>query len=186
MGVIEQVILGFALAMDAFAASICKGLSAGDNRAKEAWEAGVWFGGFQALMTLLGYFLGYTFKERIERIDHWIAFILLAFIGLNMIKEAIEISKQGDACPVFKKNMLPIALATSVDALAIGISISVLKVNPMSPVIFIGVITFIMSYIGVKAGSLIGQNKRHVAEFAGGVILILLGVKILIEHIYLA
>ena len=180
MDLIEQLFLGLALAMDAFAISICLGLST-NEKSKTAIEAGIWFGGFQALMTLIGYFLGTSFRQYIESVDHWIAFALLFFIGVNMLKESIESKKQGDSCERRPQSMLLLAIATSIDALAVGVSISIITKNYISPVVIIGVVSLILSTIGVLAGNVIGARRKYIAELTGGVILILIGVKILIE-----
>lgn len=180
MEFIEQLLLGLALAMDAFAISICLGLSS-QQKNRLAIEAGLWFGGAQALMALLGYFLGASFKQYIESVDHWIGFALLIFIGVSMIRESIESKKQGDACKRKPQSMLLLAIATSIDALAVGVSISIITSKFMSPVVVIGVVTCILSVIGVLDGNLIGARRKFMAELAGGVILILIGIKILAE-----
>jgi len=180
MNIIEQLLIGLAMAMDAFAISICLGLFSND-RTKTALEAAIWFGAAQAIMAFLGYFLGSTFRVYIENIDHWIAFFLLLFIGINMLKESIESKKMGDSCERKKQSMLLLAIATSIDALAIGVSISLVTKEYLSPVIIIGIITFILSFIGVMAGNIIGAKRKFIAELAGGAILILIGFKILIE-----
>ena len=182
MGTGEILILAVGLAMDAFAVSICKGLSIGRTSLRDSLRVGLWFGGFQALMPVAGYFLGVYFKDMIVAVDHWIAFGLLALIGANMIREAFS---RGDAkvdCSLSFKNMLISALATSIDALAIGITLAFLYVNIWFAAALIGVITFILSGIGVKAGSVFGEKYKSKAELSGGIILILLGVKILLEH----
>lgn len=183
MGIIEQLLIGLAMAMDAFAVSICLGL-ASEEREKTAIEAALWFGGAQALMSLLGYFLGSSFRVYIESIDHWIAFALLVFIGANMIKESIESHKAGDSCPRKKQSMFLLAIATSIDALAIGVSLSMVTDQFLSPVIIIGVVTMIMSFIGVMAGNIIGAKRKFVAELTGGTILIIIGIKILVESLF--
>ncbi len=180
MEFIEQLLLGVALAMDAFAISICLGLSSQD-KSKKALEAGLWFGGAQAVMTLIGYFLGQSFRVYIESIDHWVAFFLLLFIGISMLKESIESKKMGESCERRSQSMLLLAIATSIDALAVGISISIVTDKFLSPVIVIGVISFILSIVGVLAGNSIGARRKYIAELSGGSILILIGIKILAE-----
>lgn len=180
MNIIEQLLIGLAMAMDAFAISICLGLASQDRK-KEALEAGIWFGCAQAIMAFLGYFLGSAFRVYIESVDHWIAFFLLLFIGVNMIKESIESKRMGDSCERKKQSMLLLAIATSIDALAIGISISLVTKEYLSPVIIIGVVTFALSFIGVMAGNIIGAKRKFLAELAGGSILIIIGFKILTE-----
>lgn len=182
MGFIEIVIIGVGLAMDAFAVSICKGLSTRKLEVKHALICGGYFGAFQGLMPLIGYILGIQFKDKIESIDHWIAFILLGLIGFNMIKEAFG----DDECcdPDFSfKAMLPLAVATSIDALAIGVTFAFLNVHIIYAVIIIGVTTFIISMAGVKIGHVFGSKYKSKAEIAGGMILILMGIKILLEHL---
>lgn len=180
MELIEQLLLGLALAMDAFAISICLGLSSQEKN-KTAIEAGLWFGGAQALMTLIGYLLGASFRIYIESIDHWIAFFLFLFIGVSMIRESIESKKQGDSCERRSQSVFLLAIATSIDALAVGVSISIVTQNFVSPVIIIGIVTLVLSIIGVSAGNTIGARRKFIAELAGGIILILIGIKILAE-----
>lgn len=183
MGFIELIILSIGLAMDAFAVAICKGLSMFKMNWKKASIIGLYFGGFQALMPLIGYLLGINFQEKITSIDHWIAFVLLGVIGINMIKEAIskDSEKQNDSIKF--KDMLILAVATSIDALAVGITFAFLKVNIVLAISLIGIITFIISVVGVKIGNVFGDKYEKKAEFAGGIILILLGIKILLEHL---
>ncbi|NLE24939.1 MAG: manganese efflux pump [Clostridiaceae bacterium] len=185
MTILELFIVAVGLSMDAFAVSVCKGLAMNDSSFKKAGAVGLWFGGFQALMPLLGFYLGSRFEAAINTYDHWIAFVLLAFIGINMIREAI---KNGDNCDVDSgslefKVMFPMAIATSIDALAVGITFAVLKVNILPAVGFIGIITFILSVVAVKAGCAFGTKYKSKAELVGGIILILLGSKILLEHL---
>ena len=168
--------------MDACAVSICKGLSVSRVKLKHMLLCGLYFGGFQALMPAIGYLLGVNFQEMIQRIDHWIAFVLLGIIGLNMIRESRGDSEALD-CSFCLKAMLPLAVATSIDALAVGVSFAFLNVRIIPAVCFIGVITFILSALGVRLGSVFGAKWKNRAEFAGGVILVLLGAKILIEHL---
>lgn len=183
MGLIELCILSIGLAMDAFAVSVCKGLSMTRMKWKNAIIIGAYFGYFQALMPALGYLLGYNFQDRISNIDHWIAFILLGVIGINMIKEAI--SKENDVHndSVKFKDMIVLAIATSIDALAVGITFAFLNVNLILAISLIGIITFIISVLGVKVGNIFGDKYEKKAEFAGGIILIFLGIKILVEHL---
>lgn len=182
MSIIELLILAVGLSMDAFAVSVCKGLSLGDIKVKHMCIAGVWFGGFQALMPLIGYFLGSFFAEMITKCAHWIAFVLLAFIGGNMIKEALGEDEEVDS-NMGAKTMLPLAVATSMDALAVGVTFAFLQVAIVPAVSFIGVITFFCSAIGVKIGSIFGSKYRSKAEFAGGIILVLIGIKIVLSGI---
>ena len=183
MGLIELCILSIGLAMDAFAVSVCKGLSMKRMKWKNAIIIGAYFGYFQALMPALGYLLGYNFQDRISNIDHWIAFILLGVIGINMIKEAI--SKENDVHndSVKFKEMIVLAIATSIDALAVGITFAFLNVNLILAISLIGIITFIISVLGVKVVNIFGDKYEKKAEFAGGIILIFLGIKILVEHL---
>ena len=181
MGLAELFILAVGLAMDAFAVSICKGLSLGKIKWKHMCIAGAWFGGFQALMPLIGYFLGSFFADMITKYDHWIAFMLLVFIGISMIKETFG-EEEIDAC-MDVKCMFLLAVATSIDALAVGVTFAFMKVNIIAAVLFIGIITFICSAVGVKIGSVFGTKYRAKAEIFGGAVLILIGLKILLEGI---
>ncbi|MBQ7855567.1 MAG: manganese efflux pump [Alistipes sp.] len=186
MTYLEIVIIAIGLAMDAFAVSVCKGLSVGRIRPKHAASVGLWFGGFQALMPLLGYALGISFADVVASIDHWIAFLLLGAIGANMVRESLS---KGDVChsPDFSaKSMFLMAVATSIDALAVGISFAFLGVNIFQAVATIGIITAILSVIGLKIGNLFGCRYKAKAEFVGGVVLVLMGLKILVEHTLLA
>ncbi|MBQ3404547.1 MAG: manganese efflux pump [Oscillospiraceae bacterium] len=182
MSLLELFILAVGLSMDAFAVAICKGLACPSVNGKNACLVGLWFGGFQALMPLLGWLLGTGFAACISRFDHWIAFILLAAIGLNMIKESAGGASEEDASLSFR-NMLILAVATSIDALAVGVTLAFLEVRILPAISFIGVTTFILSCIGMKAGSLLGNRYKSRAELAGGIILCLLGTKILLEHL---
>lgn len=184
MNLIELFILAVGLSMDAFAVSICKGLATKEVSVKQMGIAGLWFGGFQALMPLIGYFLGSAFAKSITSIDHWIAFVLLAFIGGNMIKEAFSGEEEEDVSDSFGvKTMFIMAIATSIDALAVGVTFAFLSVNIVPAVSFIGITTFLFSFVGVKIGNVFGSKYESKAEFAGGVILILIGLKILLEHL---
>ncbi len=192
MGIIELLLLAIGLSMDAFAVSICKGLATYKLEKKHMLITGLWFGGFQALMPLIGYFLGTTFEKYVTTVDHYIAFVLLAAIGVNMIKESREKDEAEEDCGCSSfafKTMFVMAVATSIDALAAGISLAMdLKGNntyAYLAVTFIGIITFTLSAIGVKIGNVYGAKWKSKAEFAGGIILIALGTKILIEHLFL-
>ncbi|MCH4266755.1 MAG: manganese efflux pump MntP family protein [Solobacterium sp.] len=181
MGILDLVVIAIGLSMDAFAVSICKGLCAGKATAKQALTAALWFGGFQALMPLIGYLLGYSFKDIIASVDHWIAFVLLVWIGVSMIRSARSCE---NTTPDFSaKAMFPLAVATSIDALATGVMFSFMEVNIVTVVLLIGVITAVCSFIGVKAGSYLGEKFKSRAETAGGIVLILMGTKILLEHL---
>lgn len=169
--------------MDAFAVSVCKGLAMPKCTFKKAAIVGLWFGGFQALMPAIGYILGAQFQEAIASIDHWIAFVLLALIGGNMIHEALDNDEEEADASLDVKPMFLLAVATSIDALAIGITFAFLKVSIIPAVCFIGIVTFIISFAGVKIGNVFGVRYKNKAEIVGGVILILLGLKILLEHL---
>lgn len=182
MSILDLFILAVGLSMDAFAVSVCKGLSLGKIKPKHMCIAGAWFGGFQALMPLIGYFLGSFFAEMIEKYDHWVAFVLLAFIGGNMIKEYFDKDEKVDSS-MDVKSMLLLAIATSIDALAVGVTFAFLQVQIVPAVSFIGVITFIFSAVGVKIGSLFGAKYKSKAELFGGIVLVLIGIKILLEGI---
>lgn len=183
MGVVEILLISLGLAMDAFAVSVCKGLAMKKMSWKKAIIIGLYFGVFQAVMPTIGFFLGTTFERFITNIDHWIAFILLVGIGINMIKEAFDEESENRNDNVDIKTMLVLSIATSIDALAIGITFACLKMHIFIPVITIGVTTFIISVIGVKIGNRFGDKYEKKAETMGGVILILLGTKILLEHL---
>ncbi len=187
MGIGELILLAVGLSMDAFAVSICKGLAVKKVGMKEKVKCGLWFGGFQALMPLIGFFLGTLFAEAIEAVDHWIACALLCLIGVNMLREAF--SKEEECCQdknadMSVKTMFVMAIATSIDALAVGIGLAMAgDVNIFLAVAFIGVITFVMSGIGVHIGNIFGSRFEKKAEALGGIILIILGLKILLEHL---
>ena len=183
MGLLELFILAVGLSMDAFAVSVCKGLAMPKISVRKARIVGLWFGGFLALKPAVGYLLGYQFRDKITAIDHWIAFILLGIIGANMIKEACskDCEREDDSLDI--RTMFLLAVATSIDALAVGITFAFLDVHIIAAVSFIGVTTFIISAIGVKIGNVFGTKYKSKAEFAGGAILILLGIKILLEHL---
>lgn len=182
MGFLELLVIAVGLSMDAFAVSICKGLSMQKMSYKNAIIAGCFFGGFQALMPVIGYLLGVQFKDYITSIDHWIAFSLLVIIGVKMIIEARKTCPVPDAS-FSLKSMTTMAIATSIDALAIGVSFAFLKVNIISAASIIGVTTFAFSFLGVKIGHVFGAKFESKAEFAGGFILIAMGIKILVNHL---
>ncbi len=182
MGLIEIILIGVGLSMDAFAVSICKGLSTRILKLKHALTCGIYFGFFQGFMPLIGYLLGTQFKDKIESIDHWIALVLLTIIGINMIKESFE--EEENLEPDFSfQAMLPLAIATSIDALAIGVTFAFLNVNIVSAITIIAITTFIISSIGVKIGHIFGSKYKSKAEITGGIILIIMGIKILLEHL---
>ncbi len=183
MGVLEILLLGVGLAMDAFAVSICKGLSMKKMNWKNAVIIALYFGVFQALMPLIGYFLGVTFESLVTTFDHWIAFILLSLIGGKMIKESFDREDDKENDKVDLKTMVVLAVATSIDALAVGITFAFFDVNLMLAISSIGIITFIISILGVKIGNRFGDKYQSKAELMGGVILVLLGIKILLEHL---
>ena len=185
MGFGELFLLALGVSMDAFAVSVCKGLAMKKVTLKAGLTCGLWFGGFQALMPLIGFFLGSLFAQAIEAIDHWVAFGLLAIIGGNMLKDAFSKEEEGEHCAdLGVKTMFVMAVATSIDALAIGISLAMAgNVNIVAAVSFIGVTTCVLSALGVKIGNLVGSRFEKKAEAAGGLILIALGLKILLEHL---
>lgn len=184
MGFWELVVLAVGLSMDAFAVSICKGLALQRVSWKECCIAGAWFGGFQALMPLLGYLLGTQFEQFVTSVDHWIAFVLLGIIGGNMIREALSKDEDKLDGSLAFKTMLLLAIATSIDALAVGITFAFLPGTRIVPAVaLIGSITFVFSAAGIRLGNVFGLRYKSKAEFAGGVILILLGTKILLEHL---
>ena len=179
----ELFIIAVGLSMDAFAISICKGLSAGRVTLRHALTCGLWFGGFQALMPLLGWLLGTRFQGLITSVDHWIAFVLLCLIGGNMVRESRSREEEPVDPDFTVRAMLPMAVATSIDALAVGITFAFLEVSILPAVCFIAATTFLLSCIGVKVGNLCGTRFQSKAELLGGIILILLGLKILLEHL---
>ena len=189
MGIGELFLLAVGLSMDAFAVSVCKGLAMKKATLKAEAICGLWFGGFQALMPTIGFFLGALFADAIEAFDHWVAFALLAIIGINMLKEALEKKDESGDNPekdanLSVKTMFLMAVATSIDALAVGISLAMVgSVNIWLAAAFIGICTCLLSALGVKIGNVFGSRYEKKAELAGGVILILLGVKILLEHL---
>ena len=184
MSLFTLFVTAVGLSMDAFAVSVCKGLAMKKLSMKKALIIGLWFGGFQALMPAIGYLLGSRFERYVTAIDHWIAFVLLALIGANMVKEALsgdEGCEANDSVDI--KTMLMLAVATSIDALAVGVTYAFLKVAILPAVVFIGGVTFLLSIAGVKAGNVFGIKYKSRAELAGGVILIVMGLKILLEHL---
>lgn len=182
MNIVEILLIALGLAMDAFAVSVCKGLSLEKSELKKALYAGLWFGFFQALMPVIGYFTGDKLSEYVAAFDHWVVFFLLSAIGVNMIKESFD--KNSAINDSFKMTeMLFFASATSIDAFAVGISFALMKVNILIACIIIGTTTFLISVAGVKIGNLFGTGFKTKAEFVGGVILILIGIKVLIQHI---
>lgn len=182
MSFAEIFLLALGLSMDAFAVSICKGLSLKNVTPKHMCIAGAWFGGFQALMPLIGYFLGRSFADMITQFDHWIAFVLLLFIGGKMIREAFGEEESMDSS-MDVKSMFILAIATSIDALAVGVTFAFLEVSILPAVCLIGATTFVCSGAGVKIGSVFGAKYKSKAEIAGGVILVLIGLKILLEGV---
>lgn len=183
MGIFDLIIIAIGLSMDAFAVSVCKGLSVQRVQVKHIASVGLYFGGFQALMPLIGYILGKQFESMITSVDHWIAFVLLSIIGGNMIREALNGDEEEMDDSFSFKTMIPLAVATSIDALAIGVTFAFLQVNIIPAVLIIGAITFGFSAAGIKIGNVFGAKYKSKAELAGGVILILLGIKILVEHL---
>ncbi|WP_458778529.1 manganese efflux pump MntP [Clostridium neonatale] len=187
MSVVELFILAVGLSMDAFAVAICKGLCMRKVTIKKAGIVGLYFGLFQAGMPMIGYILGSQFSDKISSIDHWIVFILLSLIGISMIKESLEKEEKSE-CKTEEeelsfKNMSILAVATSIDALAVGVTFAFLKVNIIPAVSFIGITTLVLSMIGVKIGNIFGVKYKSKAELVGGIILILMGIKILLEHL---
>ena len=184
MGYIELLIVAVGLSMDAFAVSVCKGLATRRVTLGHAATAGLWFGGFQALMPLLGWMVGVRFQTFITSVDHWIAFGLLGLLGANMIRESRGDEDEEVEASFSPKAMFPMALATSIDALTVGITFAFLQVdNIFLAVSMIGVVTFLFSAVGVKAGAVVGQRGKSRAELLGGLVLVLMGVKILLEHL---
>ena len=184
MSLIELFLIAVGLSMDAFAVSICKGLSVRKAEPRHSLIVGAYFGGFQALMPAIGYVLGRQFESLITSVDHWIAFVLLGIIGGNMIREALK-GEQEELDDSFTfRTMLPLAIATSIDALAMGVTFAFLNVQIVPAVCFIGVVTFILSMLGVRLGSVFGTKWKQRAELTGGAILVLIGLKILIEHLF--
>ena len=185
MDLLTLLTLAVGLAMDAFAVSICKGLAMREKVLKKGIIVGLWFGGFQALMPTIGFFLGTQFKDQITSIDHWIAFVLLGLLGINMVKEALSNDEEQADDSIAVKEMFMLAVATSIDALAVGITFAFLNVHIVSAALMIGVCTFLISFAGVKIGNIFGTKYKSKAELAGGIILILLGFKILFEQLHI-
>lgn len=183
MSLLTLFITAVGLSMDAFAVAVCKGLAMKKLSVKKAVLIGLWFGGFQALMPAIGYLLGTRFEKYVTSIDHWIAFVLLAFIGINMIKEALSGDEDEANDSVDLKTMFLLAVATSIDALAVGVTYAFLQVRIIPAVAFIGVTTFVLSVVGVKIGNVFGLRYKSKAEIFGGIILIVMGAKILAEHL---
>lgn len=185
MGIFELLLLSIGLGMDAFAVSVCKGISMKKMDWKKACIVGLYFGGFQALMPVIGYFFGTSFQSIITNIDHWVAFVLLGIIGGKMIQEAFQKDNDEEeySSDVSVKTMLILSVATSIDALAVGITFAFLNVNLLLAITFIGLITFLLSVVGTKIGNRFGDKYKGKAEFIGGIILILIGFKILFEHL---
>ena len=183
MSTLELIIIGFGLAMDAFAVSVGKGLTLDRVEPRHALKAGVWFGGFQALMPIIGYLLGNSFSSIVVSIDHWIAFGLLVLIGLNMIREAIWGEEESQDSNFDVRHMLIMAVATSIDALAVGISMAFLGINIWLAAAIIGVITFLLSASGIYLGRTVGGKLGDKAGILGGIVLIAIGIKILVEHL---
>ena len=179
----ELFLIAVGLSMDAFAVSICKGLSAGRVSPRHALTCGSWFGGFQALMPYLGWRLGTRFQALITSVDHWVAFVLLCLIGGNMVREALSREEEAVDASFTPRAMFPLAVATSIDALAVGVTFAFLRVEIGPAVSCIGVITFLLSAAGVYIGGAFGDRFQGKAELAGGVILVLMGSKILLEHL---
>ena len=183
MGTLELVLIAIGLGMDAFAVSICKGISMSKMNWKKAIIIGLYFGIFQALMPVIGFTLGKTFENLVTSIDHWIAFGLLLIIGIKMIKDAFKEDEASINDSVGWKVMTILAIATSIDALAVGITFAFLKVNLLLAVLIIGIITFVLCVIGTKIGNAFGNKFENKAEILGGIVLILIGTKILLEHL---
>ena len=183
MTFIELLLIAIGLSMDAFSVSICKGLTTKRFSWRMALLCGLWFGFFQALMPVIGYFLGEQFQELIEAYDHWIAFGLLFLIGANMIREALSKKEESANGDLDVKTMFLLAIATSIDALAVGVSFACIQVKLWSSVLIIGITTFLFSVLGVKIGNVFGSKYEKSAGIIGGIILILIGLKILLEHL---
>lgn len=183
MGLGELLLIAVGLSMDAFAVAVCKGLSMERVTVGRAAVVGLYFGAFQMLMPLIGYFAGAAFAQQIEDFDHWIAFVLLAVIGGRMIWESFSKETEQEDASLSPKKMLPLAVATSIDALAVGVSFAFLQVEIWSSASIIGVVTLVLSMVGVKVGNIFGARYKSKAELVGGIILVLIGVKILLEHL---
>ena len=186
MGLAELFVIAVGLSMDAFAVSVCKGLSVPKMKLSHALTGGVYFGGFQGLMPFIGYLLGSQFEEMIVSIDHWVAFVLLGLIGFNMIKESRDTDCETLDSSFSFGAMIPLAIATSIDALAVGVSFAFLKINIWTAVLLIGATTAAFSGVGIKIGNVFGIRYKSKAELAGGIILVVIGVKILVDHMFFA
>ncbi|MBQ1353656.1 MAG: manganese efflux pump [Ruminococcus sp.] len=184
MSYLELFVIAVGLSMDAFAVSICKGLSVRRLKPRHNLICGLYFGGFQALMPVIGWLLGRQFESLIKSIDHWIAFALLVLIGANMIREAVKNEEENLNDSFSPKTMLPLAVATSIDALAVGVTFAFLDVSIVPAVSMIGATTFILSAVGVKIGNVFGAKYKSKAELVGGIVLVAMGIKILIEHLF--
>ncbi len=183
MSFLELFLIAVGVSMDAFAVSICKGLAIGRVTPGQCVKIGLWFGGFQAAMPAAGYFLGVSFHSYIETVDHWIAFILLVLIGLNMIREVLHKEEKTVDRSLSAGSLFLLAVATSIDALAVGISLSCVDVEILKPLLIIGLTTFSFSAVGLKLGGKLGLRFRTSAQIVGGVILIAIGIRILVEHL---
>ena len=184
MDIIEIFFIGVGLAMDAFSVSVCKGLSMKKLDIKKALIIAIYFGVFQGIMPLIGYFLGSTFESLISEIDHWIAFALLEFIGINMIREAFGDENKNANDKIDFKTMIILAVATSIDALTVGVTFAFFNVNILLAAFIIAIVTFALSLVGVKIGNRFGNKYESKAEIIGGIILAFMGLKILIEHLF--
>ena len=185
MGILEMIMIGIGVAGDAFAVSVCKGVTS-SKKLKTAIVCGIWFAVFQMLMPLIGYILGSTLYSYIEAFDHWIVFTLLVLIGANMIKEGLSNDDECECCTddIRVKTMLPLALATSIDALAIGVSMAMVKANMYIALPIVGGITFTLCVVGGMLGQKIGEKNKKIATILAGVVLVLLGIKVLVEHMF--
>ncbi len=190
MGIIELLIIAVGVSMDAFAVSVCKGLSCPEKPKKTALLCGIWFGLFQMIMPIIGYLIGSVFESMIERFDHWIAFILLLFIGGKMLLEALSKkdlpleNDEEDKNDLSISKMLLLAIATSIDALAVGVTFAMVETNIFVAISLIGIFTFTLSFVGALIGKHFGEKHRKIATFLGGLVIVLIGVKILIEHLF--
>ena len=182
MTFVEMLIIAIGLSMDAFAVSIAKGLTVREVRLRHLFITGAWFGGFQALMPVVGYMLGVSFSAIVESVDHWIAFVLLGLIGANMIRGSFCGDDEQHNADFSARKMLPLAVATSIDAMAVGVSFAFLGVNIWYAAVIIGLTTYLFSTLGIRLGHRFGMRYKSKAEFLGGVVLVLMGVKILVEH----
>lgn len=183
MSFLEIILISIGLGMDAFAVAICKGLAMKNGSTRKGVVVALYFGIFQSLMPFIGYILGVRFEKAITNLDHWIAFGLLGIIGINMIKESLKRNEENINDDISFKTMIILAIATSIDALAVGVTFAFLRVEILIPLISIGIITFCMSFIGVKIGNRFGDRFKNKAETVGGIILILMGIKILLDHL---